>query len=272
MALDTEQVEDSTNRSQADFESSPWADSSWEIVGEVPKGEEFFPMKLAPVPGTEAVADPMFADFGGRAEVHAGDRWHLPEHLGGEQRVREGRANAQEEAGKAQVAEFERQKAEAFEQGQVHGRVEAEAAQAEKLEVINASLQTLVQDMKTQLAEAMLHISKRASQLAVEISKKIIDSAVEINPEYIANIVQQALPLAGGAGIRKVRVSPQDMEFIEVVGVHRVFKDFDESWAFEADPTIRAGCIVETSAGEIDFDLDHAFDRLKEKIVTVSKS
>lgn len=257
-------------QSQAQFQSSPWEDSSWEIVGEAPRGEEFFPMQIAPLPSTAALLDPMFADFGGRVGQQEGERWHLPEHLSTEQRARAAKAEEDQGSVRMTTAEIEALKAEAFQQGLTQGQQEEKAAHQATLEIAQGSLQNVVQDLKAQIEESMILITKRSTDLALAIAKKIVDSAVEMNPEYIAAIVREALPLAGGAGIRKVRVSPQDMEFIDVIGVHKIFKEFDDSWVFEADATIRAGCIVETSAGEIDFDLDRAFERLKEKIVSVT--
>jgi flagellar biosynthesis/type III secretory pathway protein FliH len=106
-----------------------------------------------------------------------------------------------------------------------------------------------------------------AVKLAVEIGEKIVGHAVEINPEYITNIVRQALGKAGGAAIKTVRVSPQDLEFIQVVGVAKQLKEFDGTWAFEADDTIRAGCVVSTSAGEVDFQIDKAWERMRDAVL-----
>ena len=34
------------------------------------------------------------------------------------------------------------------------------------------------------------------------------------------------------------------------------FQEFDGSWNFEADETIKAGCVLESSAGLIDLQID----------------
>src|SRR5690606_16120529 len=117
----------------------------------------------------------------------------------------------------------------------------------------------VLKDLARQIEERITQTEKDAVALALEISKKIIDTTVEVNPEYLVHIVREALGQAGAAAIRKIRVSPQDYEFIEVVGLRRQFES-EGSWDFEADETIRSGCIVETSGGEIDFQLDRAWE------------
>jgi flagellar biosynthesis/type III secretory pathway protein FliH len=57
------------------------------------------------------------------------------------------------------------------------------------------------------------------------------------------------------------------MEFIDLIGPKRLLKDYDESWTFEAEPAITAGCIVESSAGQIDFQLDAAWNRIKDNVL-----
>jgi flagellar biosynthesis/type III secretory pathway protein FliH len=46
-------------------------------------------------------------------------------------------------------------------------------------------------------------------------------------------------------------------------------KEYDGSWSFVQDETIRAGCVVETSSGEVDFRLDQAWERIKDNVVKV---
>jgi flagellar biosynthesis/type III secretory pathway protein FliH len=61
------------------------------------------------------------------------------------------------------------------------------------------------------------------------------------------------------------------MEFIEVVGVKKNLRGFDGTWNFESDPTIKSGCVVESSAGEIDFQLDKAWERIQTAVVRAAR-
>lgn len=228
-------------------------------------------MEISQVPGTEAVADPMFADFGGRFTGEQDGRWHLPAHLSAASSRREAKEAEDDEKVKAELAEREQIRQQAFDEGVAKGRAEALAEQGAALAENQQRVGEILSDLQKQWSEMATQLAHRSAQLSVAIAKKLVETAVEINPEYIVSLVKSAVSQAGGADIRKIKVSPQDMEFIEVVGVHKLFKDFEESWSFEADASIRAGCVVETSAGEIDFDIERAFERIKEKVVTVAR-
>ena len=112
-------------------------------------------------------------------------------------------------------------------------------------------------------------MERQAVELALQVARKIIEQAVEINPEYIIPIIREAITSSGSAIIRKVRISPQDMEFVEYAGLRKQLKEFDGSWDFEADESIRSGCIVETSASQIDYQLDKAWERVRDQVVKV---
>jgi flagellar assembly protein FliH len=254
---------------QANFVETPYEDATWEIVGESEATSEFVPMEIETVNvGAVNIVDPMFADYGGFPETGDSKRWHLPEHLSASMgsESEEG-VEAQPDKIALTEQEIEALKAEAFAAGKLAGLEEAVQQNVEKLAEIEQRFGVVLTDMATQLGEHVARIEREAVDLALAISQKIVGFAVEINPEYIIPVVNEALKLAGGATIRKVRISPQDMEFIEVVGVGKQLKAFDGSWQFEKDDTVRSGCIVETSAGEVDFQLDEAWERIKESVV-----
>ncbi len=257
--------------SQEDFRETPYEDASWEVVGEVLENQDFIPMEVEVYSNEGLVFDPMFANYGGIPAAESVVRWHLP----GEMAYQFGASQKQEEQElaieKIQLTEEELAaiKNEAFEQGKLEGMTQAVETRNEKLQAIESSILGVTQDMQVQMSEIVGKVSEQAVQLALVISKKLLDTAVEVNPEYIIEIVNQALSLAGTASIQKVRVSPQDMEFIEVVGVRKHIQGYDQSWDFEADSTIRSGCIVDTSAGEIDYNLDLAWQRIQEKVMKV---
>ena len=163
--------------------------------------------------------------------------------------------------------EIEAIKAEAFAAGQVQAIQDLSEQRLGELKQVEERMLQVFQDISQQINQELEEISSSAIKLALNISQKIVEHAVEINPEYITAIVREALGKAGGAAIRTVLVSPQDLEFIEVVGVAKQLKEFDGSWKFEADQSIRAGCIVNTSAGTVDFQIDKAWERVRDAIL-----
>lgn len=258
-----------SNITQTTFIETPYEDATWEVVGEVVDNSEFMPMEIEAIAAPDAkIVDPMFADYGGFPGGGEKKRWHLPEHLSGAMRAEEeAEAEDTEERTALTDQEIAAIKAEAFELGRAQGLEEANKVNEKRALEIEKRLMSVLNDMITQIRENVTAIERNSVDFALAVSKKIVGFAVEINPEYIIPIVNDALGLAGGATIRKVRVSPEDMEFIEVVGVAKNLKSFDGTWHFEKDASIRSGCVVETSAGQVDFQLDAAWERIKENVV-----
>ena len=263
---------DQAGRSQIDYRPTEYQDCSWEVVNEAADGsQEFSPMAVEIFSSEEMVHDPMFADFGSTSGTKSAKRWHLPEHLAfgaasksEEQEVQTARRALTEE-------EIQAIEAAAFERGRQSALVDAAQQQSERLANLEKRSRETFMDMARQLNEQQARLEQKAVELSINISRKIIDGAVEINPEYIVRIVREALNLIGGAAVRTVRVSPQDLEFIQLVGLGQHLKEFDGTWAFEADASIKAGCVVETSAGEIDFQLDSAWERVRDNVIRVMR-
>jgi flagellar biosynthesis/type III secretory pathway protein FliH len=214
----------------------------------------------------------MFENYEGDKKPDGPRRWHLPEHLAHAPEMKSRKEEEQApEVPVMPVAEAERLSAEAYERGKQEMLAQAHAEQAEKIGQMAVQVETLLQDLQAQLNQELEEIERRSVIMAVAIAEKLVGTAVEINPEYIVPVLNEALTLAKGAAVRKVRISPQDMEFIEVVGIEKKLKGFDGTWTFEADATIKSGCVVETSAGEIDFQLDRAWERIQDSVVKAVK-
>ena len=148
-------------------------------------------------------------------------------------------------------------------------RLENERQSEERLKAIEERYATLIEDMNTQIQEGIEGVERRAVEFAVQIAKKLVGAIVEVNPEYILGIIKEATKLTGGATIKTIRVSPQDLEFVKMLSPEKQFKEFDGSWSFQADETIHAGCVLETSSGEVELDLDKAWERIKDSVVKV---
>jgi flagellar biosynthesis/type III secretory pathway protein FliH len=144
------------------------------------------------------------------------------------------------------------------------------AAESEdKVKSVEERYRTIIDDMGGQIRQEVEAVERRAVEFAVQVARKLVGTIVEINPEYILQVIQEAIKLTGGATIKAIRVGPHDLEFIKMLSPDRQFKEFDGSWSFQADDTIRAGCVVETSSGEVEFDLDKTWDRIKESVIKV---
>lgn len=149
--------------------------------------------------------------------------------------------------------------------------VEAHAAHEseERIRAVEERYRTIIDDMGAQIHQEIEAVERRAVEFSLQVARKLVGTIVEINPEYILQVIKEAVKLTGGATIKAIKVNPQDLEFLKMVSPDRQFKEFDGSWSFQADETIRAGCIVETSSGEVEFNLDKAWERIKESVTKV---
>jgi flagellar biosynthesis/type III secretory pathway protein FliH len=152
-------------------------------------------------------------------------------------------------------------------QGELETRFAAESE--EKIKAVEERYRTVIDDLGSQIQQEVEAVERRAVEFALQVARKLVGTIVEINPEYILQVIKDAVKLTGGATIKAVRVSPQDLEFIKMLSPERQFKEFDGSWSFQPDDTIRAGCVVETSSGEVEFDLDKTWERIKESVIKV---
>ena len=257
---------------QAAYQPTPYHDSSWEVLGQPPQALQFHPMSVPVVNEKASFTDPMFADFGGVERGSAASRWHLPKGVAYEP---QNEGSGEEDDGPQGVLvteeELEQFKSAAFQQGYEEAQKAAKDTIAQEKSRMEKTIVEAFKDLQKQASENLNLIEKRAAALALQVAKKIIDQAVEINPEYVVKIIQEAIGLAGTAVVKNIRVSPQDYEFIQVVGLAREMKKTDSIWEFIADPAIKAGCVVETSSGEIDYQLDLAWERIKNKVARLVK-
>lgn len=258
---------------QTSYRETPYRDEAWEVIGERLEATEFESMRMDVLQSAFGV-DPMFADYGGIPNTGQAERFHIAEggtpELGRPKRRAEDRddENAVPSVPESQVQAMI---AEAIEKTRIEVLAEVASEKNSKLEQFEQRIKEIFGDIDTQMKERSAKIELEAVQLSLEISRKIIGTAVDINPEYILPLVRDALQQAGASIVKKVRVSPEDMEFINVIGITKYIKEFDGSWQFEGDSSIKAGCVVETSGGEIDFQLDKAWERIREEALKVLK-
>jgi flagellar assembly protein FliH len=266
---DKEQTSAAGFMSQVDYVPTAFEHSEWEALDERFDPNIFVPLKVEVFARAHTTVDPMFADFGGLPPARE-EQWHLPD---GESYKVEGTQAAAEGVAAPVMSDTELAaiRSAAAEEARTAALQEAEALRQIELQALSTRYQTLFDDFLKQQQEVRTDLERQTLEFAIQLSKRILDTTVEINPEYIVPLVKEALRKAGTAKIGKVRVSPPDLEFIQVLGIEKKLKEFDGSWQFEADASIKAGCVVETSAGEVDFDLESAWNRVKDEVVRVCR-
>jgi flagellar biosynthesis/type III secretory pathway protein FliH len=246
--------------------------NTWEIIGEYQETQYFIPDQFQVLGGQTLTVDPMFANYGGLPPP-AEHRTHAPVSL--TEMSSSVTATQEEEIDtriKIEPQELERIVAQAREEGRVAALEDAIMAHQSQLEQLRQQIDTIIQDIHRQTQEQQRALEAQALELSLSITDKLISHAVEINPEYLVPILSEALSKVGTASIQKVRVSPEDLEFINIIGIESRIREFDGSWTFEADPSVRSGCVVETTAGQIDYQLDQAFERVRDQIIKIKDS
>ena len=247
---------------------------NWEIIEQRGMSEDFIPMQVEVFKHEEPQFEEGLIDkrFDTPIKHQGGPR----SHRSTDEILKEQERRLFEEQENANKIYFTQEQIDAMlEKAYQKGKEESAEHEAgeyqQRLANIEQKLTTVVQDLVQQESEKTAELEDMALQLSLQISKKIIEEAVEINPEYILQVLQESLKLSGTSRIKKVRVSPQDLEFIRIFKIAESIKEFDGTWEFEADESIKAGCILENSAGTIDFQLDQAWERIKDKVLSLRK-
>lgn len=250
------------------FDDGEYFDQAWEVVVDEKRGEVFEPLKLEELQGEGIKEEPIFESYGGTELKGAGPRFHVPF----EEAISIVQGNKEEGDPNRLIImrdELERIKSEAYAAGRAEAEQAAQETHREHLAGVESQMSQLLSDMQTQLNEALVETEKKAVSLSLALAEKIIFRTVEINPEYVTAIIHEAIDLSGSATIKRIRVSREDHEFIEYAGIAKKLSDSGTTWVFEGDESIKAGCVVDTSAGEVDYQLEHAWEKVKESVVRV---
>lgn len=256
---------------QSTYSGTPYVDTSWEVVGESHETEDFTPMEFEVLElGERVTVDPMFADYGGIAQSDEKIRKHIAPGKTG--RVSSNKPEQEVELATIELTEeeLEKLKQEAFARGEAAGFEKSEADQKEKIAIYGQKLEIFCHVLKERIDNEISRQEQQALNLSLAVANKIMGTTVELKPDYIVEIISQALSHVGTAQIRRIKISAEDQEFIEVFGVKNYFKDIVGDWEFEVDPEITSGCLIETSAGDIDMQLDKAWERIRDKVLVAS--
>ena len=128
------------------------------------------------------------------------------------------------------------------------------------LETINGQTQSFFVDTE-----------KKAVELALAVARRILSTTAELKPEYIVDVIRMGVAKLGAATPIQIRVSPQDLEFLQVVGLPPELSAQELGAQFVADDSVRSGCVIETDFGEIDLDLDTMWQQISADLYGVYK-
>jgi flagellar assembly protein FliH len=153
--------------------------------------------------------------------------------------------------------------------GVAETRQEVDALRAE----LQQSVGVLIEDLKVQAHELVQEHERKAVELALQVARRMLGSVVETQREYVISVIREAMRSVGSATIETIRISPRDFEFLVTQGAGEQLEEGGNTkHVFTSDETVKSGCVIVTSSGEIDFDLDAAWSRLHAKVAEGPKA
>lgn len=155
---------------------------------------------------------------------------------------------------------------EGFEAGKLEGSTEAQLEIVEKYETLANSMRDISENIRAEIFTKIEELEHKSLMLALEISKRVLSTTAEVKPEYILDVIRNGLKHLGASKPLKVRVSPQDFEFLEVVGLPEDLTMEGAKVQYIADENIASGCVVETDYGELNLELDKMWAEVKNNL------
>jgi flagellar assembly protein FliH len=248
--------------SQSEYRPTPYEVSEWEVIGERCEFENFAPLEISVLQSDAAKQDmfEMFEEpqFAGKESAYHGT---VPLHATREEMEAQidtiiADLTAKHQVEIARVAEEMRQKG--LEEGEVR-IVEHYSKLSDRLKEISDRVEKGWQKFTEEQ-------EKKAYQLALRMAEKIVHTTVEIQPEYIIGVVKAGIEALGASKPLRIRVSPQDFEFMKIVGLPPELGEKELGAIYVADDNIKGGCIIESSFGEVDMVIDRMWKDLHSKL------
>jgi flagellar assembly protein FliH len=167
---------------------------------------------------------------------------------------------------KAIEAAWQTKVEEARKEGYLHGARETEATVMQRYEELSERLKGITDAIYEQWSGLAAVLERQAVDLALQVSKKILSTTVDAKPDYILTVIRQGLSEMGAAKPVRIRVSAEDFEFLNVIGLPMDLSEKELGVTYVADDTIKSGCIIETNFGEVDLVLDRMWEQIRDLI------
>lgn len=259
----TEAIQDEQQLTLADYKSSPFEVARFQVVGKQGNSKTFEPLQIE-IAKQNTLHDSMFRDYG-----HIIDEGTVSVTHGGKS-IKVKKPQEESKPGKGRgISEDELLKIR--EEAYASAKEEVEREARKELENVKTQCAELIESIYAEHSRALEDIEREAINVALLIARKIIGQAVEINPEYILPVLKSALDLVDEKRIKKILVSPQDYEFLQMMNIEKKLQNGEVVWKFESDPNIKDGCIIDMGFQKVDLRLEEAWNRLADKIISVTK-
>jgi flagellar assembly protein FliH len=239
-----------------EFISTPYKQSKWEGFELVDKNPTFKKIAVEVIVNEELSFDPLFEQFDfnerlARQKSEEFEEIEIEEPIISEEILEDIRLQAFDEG---------------VEEGKKQALSESQLQIVEKYEALAESMKNISNQIKDELNKRVDELEQNAFRLALDISKKLVFATAEAKPEYILDVIRNGLKHLGSSKPMKVRVSPADFEFLEVVGLPEDLTMEGAKIQYVPDELITYGCVVETDYGELNLELDRMWTEVKDSL------
>lgn len=139
---------------------------------------------------------------------------------------------------------------------------------AEQLATLLPALEKTVHDVQEAKHAWLTYWEKSAVHVAAEIAKRLVRRELSQNPEITLALVREALELAAGSSVIRIRLHPKDYETLssQIDSLVNGLAGVAEAEVV-ADSNITAGgCRVETALGSIDQQFEAQLARIEQEL------
>lgn len=174
----------------------------------------------------------------------------------------------------AAAAEAEQIKAESEQTGFEAGRVAGEAAVKRELAGHLENALALLNEAEMLRAERITSSEPELIRLAMAVAEKIVGIELRTDIDAIQAMIRAALQKVSGASRIKVRLHPDDLEWLTAEdGLH--FDDVlnePKPIVFEGDSAIKGGgCFIETEIGNVDARVKVQYERIMTELLKIGR-
>jgi flagellar assembly protein FliH len=143
-----------------------------------------------------------------------------------------------------------------YEEGTARGRLEA------------AELHQLVQSLDTAMSTLDQEIAEEIQTLAIEIARQVVRETLSTRPESILTVIREALQsLPQQSAV--IHINPEDMQLVKRY-MEEHFSSIDQR-VVEDTNVLRGGCVIESSGGQIDAQVQTRWRRVVENLTHNAK-
>jgi len=157
---------------------------------------------------------------------------------------------------------------EAYNAGYSEGIHEGRTREKQEISLALASVEKLIKTLKTLKTELLERFEADILSLSMAVAEKVIHKEVSINRDVIVAVLKDTIRHVKDKEGLRIRLNPDDYKYIIEIKPE-FLNNYSEmsNVKFEVDGQIqRGGAIIETNFGEMDAQLDHQLQRMKESL------